>query len=135
VAPCGTLWSQTGWNNTLGSNQFCHPLNQPDVQYMDNLTKVWGKHATKVGFEHQHLRFTILQPPSGRGAWSFSGAYSEVPSQGGAIPLGQMLLIPIKSTVAGDSICWRRGRVQASNYANTIWAVTTTLLIFRTIGK
>ncbi len=108
--------------NTLGSNQFLPSIETSlTSQYMDNLTKVWGKHATKVGFEHQHLRFTILQPPSGRGAWSFSGVYTEVPSEGGGnTGLAQMLLIPIKSKVAGGfDFVGGADVVQASNYANT----------------
>src|SRR5207237_618039 len=75
----------------------------------------------KFGFEHQHLRFTILQPPSGRGAWSFSGVYTEVPSQGGGnTGLAQLLLTPIKGTVSGASdFVGGADNVQASNYANT----------------
>src|SRR6202171_2753673 len=108
--------------NTLGSNQFLPSVETSlTSQYMDNVTKVWGKHTTKVGFEHQHLRFTILQPPSGRGAWSFSGVYTEVPSQsGGNTGLAQMLLTPIKGTVPGAfDFVGGSDQVQASNYANT----------------
>ena len=108
--------------NTLGSNQFLPSIETSlTSQYMDNVTKVWGKHEAKFGFEHQHLRFTILQPPSGRGAWSFSGVYTEVPSSGGGnTGLAQMLLIPIKSTVAGGfDFVGGADEVQASNYANT----------------
>src|SRR5256886_17059918 len=91
------------------------------TQYMDNLTKVWGRHTLKAGFEHQHLRFTILQPPSGRGAWSFSGVYTEVPSTGGGnTGLAQMLLTPIPGTVPGAfDFVGGSDEVQASNYANT----------------
>ncbi|HSU88252.1 MAG TPA: carboxypeptidase-like regulatory domain-containing protein, partial [Terriglobia bacterium] len=106
--------------NTLGSNQFLPSIETSlTSQYMDNLTKVWGKQTMKFGFEHQHLRFTILQPPSGRGAWSFSGAYTEVPSQGGGnTGLAQMLLIPIKGTVPGASdFVGGADNIQASNYA------------------
>jgi outer membrane receptor protein involved in Fe transport len=108
--------------NTLGSNQFLPSVETSlTTQYMDNLTKVWRKHTTKFGFEHQHLRFTILQPPSGRGAWSFSGVYTEVPSSGGGnTGLAQMLLTPIKSTVPGGfDFVGGSDQVQASNYANT----------------
>src|SRR5205085_1645271 len=83
--------------NTLGSNQFLPSIETSQTsQYTDNLTKVWGEQTMKFGFEHQHLRFTILQPPSGRGAWSFSGAYAEVPSPGGGkTGLPQLRLTPI----------------------------------------
>jgi hypothetical protein len=108
--------------NTLGSNQFLPSIETSlTSQYTDNLTKVWGKHEAKFGFEHQHVRFTILQPPSGRGAWSFSGAYTEVPSSGGGnTGLAQMLLIPIPSTVPGGfDFVGGADEIQASNYANT----------------
>src|SRR5437016_12874264 len=109
-------WSVTGV-------QTCAlPISQTlTTQYMDNLTKVWGRHTLKAGFEHQHLRFTILQPPSGRGAWSFSGVYTEVPSTGGGnTGLAQMLLTPIPGTVPGAfDFVGGSDEVQASNYANT----------------
>jgi len=108
--------------NTLGSNQFLPSVETSlTTQYMDNLTKVWGRHTLKAGFEHQHLRFTILQPPSGRGAWSFSGVYTEVPSTGGGnTGLAQMLLTPIPGTVPGAfDFVGGSDEVQASNYANT----------------
>jgi carboxypeptidase family protein/TonB-dependent receptor-like protein len=108
--------------NTLGSNQFLPSVETSlTSQYMDNVTKVWGKQTVKFGIEHQHLRFTILQPPSGRGAWSFSGAYTEVPSQGGGnTGLAQMLLTPIPGTVTGASdFVGGADDIQASNYANT----------------
>ncbi len=108
--------------NTLGSNQFLPSVETSlTTQYMDNLTRVWGKHTLKVGLEHQHLRFTILQPPSGRGAWSFSGVYTEVPSTGGGnTGLAQMLLTPIPGTVPGAfDFVGGSDQVQASNYANT----------------
>src|SRR5437868_4713133 len=108
--------------NTLGSNQFLPSIETSlTSQYMDNLTKVWRKQTMKFGFEHQHLRFTILQPPSGRGAWSFSGVYTEVPSQGGGnTGLAQMLLTPIPHTVAGaGDFVGGADNIQASNYANT----------------
>jgi len=108
--------------NTLGSNQFLPSIETSQTsQYTDNLTKVWGEQTMKFGFEHQHLRFTILQPPSGRGAWSFSGVYTEVPSQGGGnTGLAQLLLTPIKGTVSGASdFVGGADNVQASNYANT----------------
>jgi Carboxypeptidase regulatory-like domain len=108
--------------NTLGSNQFLPSIeNSQTSQYMDNLTKVWGKQSLKFGFEHQHLRFTILQPPSGRGAWSFNGVYTEVPSEGGGnTGLAQMLLTPIPGTVSGASdFVGGADEIQASNYANT----------------
>jgi hypothetical protein len=106
----------------LGSNQYLPSIEYSNtLQFTDNLTKNLGRQSIKVGVEVQHLRFSILQPPSGRGAWSFSGDYTEVPdTSGGNTGLAQMLLSPIPGTVAGASnYVGGADNVQASNYANT----------------
>jgi hypothetical protein len=89
--------------NTLGSNQYLPSIELSTTsQFTDNLTKAAGRNTFKVGFQYQRLGFNILQPPSGRGTWTFSGVYSEVPSTtGGNTGLAQMLLTPIPATVAG----------------------------------
>ena len=106
----------------LGSNQFLPSIEYSNtLQFTDNVTKNLGRQSIKVGFEFQHLRFSILQPPSGRGAWNFSGVYTEVPTtSGGNTGLAQMLLTPIPGTVAGASdFVGGADNVQASNIANT----------------
>lgn len=107
---------------TLGSNQYLPSVEYSDtLQFTDNLTKQLGRQSLKVGFEFQKLRFSILQPPSGRGTWSFSGVYTEIPeTTGGNTGLAQMLLAPIPVTVAGASdYVDGADQVQASNIANT----------------
>ena len=88
---------------TLGSNQYLPSIELSTTsQFTDNLTKAAGRNTFKVGFQYQRLGFNILQPPSGRGTWSFSGDYTEVPSTtGGNTGLAQMLLTPIPGTVPG----------------------------------
>ena len=107
---------------TLGSNEFLPSIEYSDtLQFTDNLTKNLGRQSIKVGFEYQHLRFSIFQPPAGRGAWTFSGAYTEVPeTSGGNTGLAQMLLSPIPGTVAGASNnVGGADDIYASNIANT----------------
>jgi hypothetical protein len=107
---------------TLGSNQFLPSVEYSNTyQFTDNVTKNLGRHSIKVGFEFQYLQFSILQPPSGRGAWNFSGVYTEVPTTtGGNTGLAQMLLTPIPGTVPGaaDNV-GGADFIQASNIANT----------------
>jgi hypothetical protein len=106
----------------LGSNQYLPSIEYSNtLQFTDNLTKNLGRQSIKVGVEVQHLRFSILQPPSGRGAWSYSGVYTEVPETGGGnTGLAQLLLTPINGTVAGASnLVGGADNVQASNIANT----------------
>lgn len=107
---------------TLGSNQFLPSVEYSNTyQFTDNVTKNLGRHSIKVGFEFQHLQFSILQPPSGRGAWNFSGDYTEVPTtNGGNTGLAQMLLTPIPGTVPGAAdYVGGADNIQASNIANT----------------
>ena len=108
--------------NQLGSNQFLPSIELSTTSQMtDNLTKSLGRHTIKVGFQYQRLGFNILQPPSGRGAWSFSGVYSEIPStSGGNTGLAQLLLTPIPGTVPGAAdFVGGSDNIQASNIALT----------------
>jgi hypothetical protein len=108
--------------NQLGSNQFLPSIELSTTsQVTDNLTKSLGRHTIKIGFQYQRLGFNILQPPSGRGAWSFSGVYSEIPStSGGNTGLAQLLLTPIPGTVPGAAdFVGGSDNIQASNIALT----------------
>jgi Carboxypeptidase regulatory-like domain len=108
--------------NTLGSNQFLPSIELSTTsQVTDNLTKAHGRQTFKVGFQYQRLGFNILQPPSGRGTWSFSGVYSEIPStSGGNTGLAQMLLTPIPGTVPGAAnFVGGADSINASNIATT----------------
>jgi hypothetical protein len=78
----------------------------PSVEYdstfqlTDNLTKVYGSHNFKGGFEWQHVKFAAIQPGWPRGGFDFDGTYTEVPNTGGGnTGLAQALLIPTASTV------------------------------------
>jgi hypothetical protein len=115
---------------TLGSNQYLPSIELSTTsQVTDNLTKAAGRHTFKVGFQFQRLGFNILQPASGRGTWSFSGVYTEVPStvsgtapsaSGGNTGLAQMLLTPIPGTVAGAAnLVGGADSINASNIART----------------
>ncbi len=108
--------------NTLGSNEFLPSVEyNSTVQFTDNGTKIRGNHTLKAGFEFQHLKFSILQPPAGRGTWAFDGAYTEVPTEsGGNTGLAQMLLTPIPTSVPGgfDDV-GGADVINASDYANT----------------
>ncbi len=107
---------------TLGSNQYLPSIEYSNtVQFTDNLTKTLGRQSIKAGFEFQQLRFSILQPPSGRGTWTFDGGFTEVPEAGGGnTGLAQMLLTPIPGTVPGASdYVGGASSINASNIANT----------------
>ncbi|HKN24395.1 MAG TPA: TonB-dependent receptor [Candidatus Acidoferrum sp.] len=107
---------------TLGSNGFLPSIElSTNTQIIDNLTKTAGRESFRMGFTFQRLGFSILQPYAGRGEWSFSGDYTEVPSQlGGSTGLAQMLLTPIPATVTGASdYVGGSDNIYVSNFANT----------------
>ncbi|HEX5481135.1 MAG TPA: TonB-dependent receptor, partial [Terriglobia bacterium] len=71
-------------------------------QLTENLTKIYGNHTFKGGFEMQHLRFPWFAPAYPRGQFNFSGTYTEIPSaSGGSTGLAQLLLMPQTATVPG----------------------------------
>jgi hypothetical protein len=108
--------------NTLGSNGFLPSIElSTNTQIIDNLTKTAGRESFKMGFTYQRLGFSITQPYAGRGEWTFSGVYTEVPSQlGGNTGLAQMLLTPIPGNVAGAAdYVGGADDIYVSNFANT----------------
>ncbi len=116
----GTI-SDTGLSG-LGSSAYLPSIElSTNTQISDNLTRTMGRETFKVGFQWQRLGFAILQPPNGRGSWTFSGLYTEVPTTtGGNTGLAQMLLMPIPGTVAGAAdYVGGSDSINDSNVANT----------------
>ena len=66
---------------TLGSNAFL-PSDEisSTFQLTDDLTKIYGKHTFKMGFEWQHVKFSTLQPPWSHGEFDYNGDYTEIPT-------------------------------------------------------
>ena len=89
---------------TLGSNAFL-PSDEVSstFQFTDDLTKIYGKHSFKMGFEWQHVKFSTLQPSWSRGEFDFNGVYTDIPNggQNGHTGIAQFLLTPIAATVPG----------------------------------
>jgi hypothetical protein len=70
------------------------------VEVMDNVTKIFGSHAFKTGFQVDNLYNPVVQPPYGKGSFSFTGQYSDIPNQNsGYAGIADMLLVPAASTV------------------------------------
>jgi hypothetical protein len=93
---------------TLGSNAFL-PSDEVSstFQLTDDLTKIYGKHTFKMGFEWQHVKFSTLQPPWSRGEFDYNGNYTEIPS---GVPSGDQgntgraafLLTPVPAQNGGS---------------------------------
>jgi hypothetical protein len=91
---------------TLGSNAFL-PSDEVSstFQLTDSVTKIYGKHTFKAGFEYQHVKFSTLQPPWSRGEFDYNGAFTDVPILGSNGNTGRVdfLLTPVVSSLpAGD---------------------------------
>jgi hypothetical protein len=67
--------------STLGSNSFL-PSDEVSstFQLTDDLTKIYGKHTFKMGFEWQHVKFSTLQPSWSHGEFDYNGNFAEIPS-------------------------------------------------------
>jgi hypothetical protein len=90
-----------GGLQTLGGNAFL-PSDEvtSTFQLTDDLTKIYGKHTFKMGFEWQHVKFSTLQPPWSRGQFNFDGVYTDVPgTTSGNTGIAQLLLDPCAAGV------------------------------------
>ncbi len=88
---------------TLGSNAFL-PSDEvtSTFQLTDSVTKIYGKHTFKMGFEWQHVKFSTLQPPWSRGEFDYNGDYTEIPTiDNGNTGRADFVLIPSTNTNTG----------------------------------
>ena len=70
-------------------------------QFIDDLTVVRGNHTVKFGMDVRRRQFNFLQPPSQRGIFSFTGAFTNNPASPGGTGsgLGDFLLgLPLTSS-------------------------------------
>ena len=105
----------------LGSNAFL-PSDEVSstFQMTDDLTKIYGKHSFKMGFEWQHVKFSTLQPPWSHGQFGFNGAYTDIPNVGGGnTGIAQALLVPQASTVGGPDYLGGPSSMFVSNISLT----------------
>jgi hypothetical protein len=130
---------------TLGSNAFL-PSDEvtSTFQITDTVTKIYGKHTFKMGFEWQHVKFSTLQPPWSRGEFDYNGNYTDIPNVGGgSTGRADFLLTPRTSTVAnGINFVGGSSEVFVSNisltdngkdyygaFANDDWKLTPKLTV------
>jgi Carboxypeptidase regulatory-like domain/TonB-dependent Receptor Plug Domain/TonB dependent receptor len=131
--------------STLGSNSFL-PSNETSqtLQLTDDVTKIYGKHTFKLGFEWQHVKFTTLQPPWSHGEWDYNGAFTDIPNgTPGNTGRVDFLLTPIASTVPGgvnyvggssdiymsNIFLTDDGKNYYGGYVNDDWKITSKLTL------
>lgn len=86
---------------SLGAGAFASPNRRESDTYQltENLTKVYGGHSFKGGFEYQRLHFPWIDPGWSRGDFQFGG-YTGIPNVGGSTGMADILLTPTATTVA-----------------------------------
>src|SRR6202035_5382624 len=72
------------------------------IEGSDSVTKVLRGHTFKTGIQVDDLVANISQPPQGRGNYTFSGQYTDIPNLNQSLNgVADLLLVPIASTVTG----------------------------------
>lgn len=99
-----------GWTPTLETVK--------SVELADNVTKVYGSHSLKTGYQWDLLDGDLVQPGWGRGGFYYNGQFSTIPAIGSNITaLADALLIPQPSAVGGPDFQGGLYQANASNYA------------------
>jgi len=131
--------------STLGSNAFL-PSDEVSstFQLTDDLTKIYGKHTFKMGFEWQHVKFSTLQPPWSHGEFDYNGNFTEIPNvDNGNTGRAAFLLSPIAAhnggtvnDVGGSTNVYAsnisltdNGKNYYGTYINDDWKVTPKLTV------
>ncbi len=92
-----------------------------DLEILDNVTKVYGAHTFKMGGQLDVIRASIIQPPYGKGNFTFTGQYSDIPNaNNGYNGAADFLLVPTAATVPnGIDDLGGASSYGSSNYAQT----------------
>jgi hypothetical protein len=95
-----------------GLGQFGVPNNLPSLQqqstwqFSTTVNKLAGSHGWKFGFQYSRPRTSFFQPAAPRGAYAYSGTFTDVPlTTGGGTGMAQMLLNPTASSLSGLPDC------------------------------
>lgn len=90
------------------------------IEGADNVTKVYRNHTFMTGIQVDDIEGDISQPPQGRGDLNFNGQYTDIPNQNSNLTgIGDLLLVPIPSTVGGPDDVGGMSSFSGSNIAFT----------------
>ena len=104
--------SQLGSSEWLVSERFSNTY-----QLTENLTKIYGSHTFKGGFEAQVISFPWIAPPYSRGEFDFGGNFTSSPNlDDGSTGRAQFLLLPVNSPGSPYDGLGGANTVHASNF-------------------
>jgi Carboxypeptidase regulatory-like domain/TonB dependent receptor len=104
--------SQLGSSEWLVSERFSNTY-----QLTENLTKIYGSHTFKGGFEAQKISFPWDAPPYSRGEFDFGGNYTSSPNLAdGSTGRAQFLLLPVNAPGSPFNGLGGANNVAASNF-------------------
>jgi len=90
------------------------------IEGSDSVTKMLRGHTFKTGVQVDYLVANISQPPMGRGNFTFSGQYTDIPNSNQSLNgIADLLLVPTTSTVSGINNVGGLSQFVGSNIAAT----------------
>jgi hypothetical protein len=88
------------------------------LELTDNLTKIYRSHTFKTGYLIDSIRANIIQPPYGKGTFTYNGQYSSIPNANANLTgISDALLVPTTSTVNGTNYVGGVSTFGGSNYS------------------
>jgi hypothetical protein len=106
--------SINGLANLGGSDWIVSERFSNTMQLSNNLTKIYGSHTMKAGWEGQLIDFPWMAPPTSRGRFNYTGIYTSIPNQNDtSTGRAQFLLNPIDAAGTGGA---GASSVSASNF-------------------
>ncbi len=91
----------TGLNQLGGHNNLPVDEINGNSQFHDNISRQWGKHSLKAGFEMQRVKVAVFSAQFPHGYFVYSGQYTTVPGGNAAgTGIAQFAIQPVSSIVA-----------------------------------
>lgn len=127
----GLPYVNVGGLSHFGSPQFYISNEYDNVwQVLDNVTKIAGNHALKMGIDIQHVRFSTTQPTQPRGTYNYTGVYtSQVGTANTGFGAADFLLNLMNSSAISNVFNSDDVRWDNAGYFQDDWTVSPKLTL------